>query len=131
MHKDDCIFCKIAAGEADAEIIWKDEEHVAFLDIYPVVPGATVVIPKEHHNSYIKKVDREAMCSLMDACREVMDLLDKKLEGNVQTKLTFEGLEVPHLHAKLWPMYRGMVEKEPSEPASKEELAKIAEKIRG
>ena len=127
----DCIFCKIAKKEAPAEIIWENGDFLAFLDIFPVVPGATVVIPKKHHDSYVKNVDGEVVCHLMDACKEVMDLLDKKLENNVQTKLTFEGLEVSHLHAKLWPMYPGVPEEAPSEKADPEDLAKLGEKIRG
>ena len=126
----DCIFCKIAKKEASAEIIWENEEFLAFLDIFPVVPGATVVIPKKHHDSYVKNVDREVVCNLMDACKKVMELLDKKLENNVQTKLTFEGLEVSHLHAKLWPMYPGVSEKASAEKADPEELAELGAKIR-
>jgi diadenosine tetraphosphate (Ap4A) HIT family hydrolase len=126
----DCIFCKIAKKEAPAEIIWENEEFLAFLDIFPVVPGATVVIPKKHHDSYVKNVDREVVCNLMDTCKKVMELLDKKLENNVQTKLTFEGLEVSHLHAKLWPMYPGVSEKASAEKADPEELAELGAKIR-
>lgn len=126
----DCIFCKIVHGKAPAHKIWESKTHTAFLDIFPVVPGATVVIPKEHHDSYIKNVDGEVVCELIGAVREVMDLLDRKLEGNMQTKLIFEGLEVAHLHAKLWPMYPGVKERVPEEPADTQELAQLAEKIR-
>lgn len=127
----DCIFCKIAKKKIPAEIIWENEDFMAFLDIFPIVPGATVVVPKEHYNSYIKNADREAVQGLMDVAIEVMDLLDKKLEGNVQTKLIFEGMEVFHLHAKLWPMYQGIKEKVPERQATPEELKKMADKIRG
>ncbi len=126
----DCIFCKIAKKEAPAEVIWENDDFMAFLDIYPVVPGATVVIPKKHYDSYIKKVDREVVCNLMEVCKKVMDLLDRKLEDNVQTKLTFEGLEVAHLHGKLWPMYPGVTEQIKGK-ADPEELARLGEKIRG
>jgi diadenosine tetraphosphate (Ap4A) HIT family hydrolase len=126
----DCIFCQIAKGEASAEIIWENENFLAFLDIFPVVPGATVVIPKKHYDSYIKNVEKDVICNLMGACKEVMDLLDKKLKDNIQTKLTFEGLEVDHLHGKLWPMYPGVKEQVPTEKADPKALKKLAEKIR-
>jgi len=125
----DCIFCKVARKEIPAEIIWENEDFMAFLDIFPVVPGATVVISKEHHDSYVKNADKEVACELLSASCKVMDLLDKKLEGNVQTKLTFEGMEVPHLHAKLWPMYPGVKEKVPKRQATPEELKEVAKKI--
>ncbi len=110
-------------------MIWENDDFMAFLDIFPVVPGAAVVIPKKHYDSYVKKVDLDVVCELMEVCQEVMGLLDKKLEDNIQTKLIFEGLEVSHLHAKLWPMYPGVAEKAPEKPVPQDELAKIAKKI--
>ncbi|MBD3366353.1 HIT domain-containing protein [candidate division WWE3 bacterium] len=128
---NDCIFCKIGKKEAPAEVIWENDKFLAFLDIFPVVPGATVVIPKTHHESYIKNVDENTTCALMEASKEVMELLDSSLEDSVGTKLIFEGLEVPHLHAKLWPMYPGVREATPEERVDPEKLREIGEKIRG
>lgn len=48
MSADDCIFCKIAAGEIPCHKIYEDEAVLAFLDIGPVSKGHTLVIPKEH-----------------------------------------------------------------------------------
>ncbi len=127
---ENCIFCKIAKKEIPSQIIWENSDFLAFLDIFPVVLGATVIIPKNHYDSYIKNADPALTTQFMSAIKEVMDLLDSHLEGNLRTKLVFEGLEVEHLHAKLWPMYKGIPEKAPDKPASQEELAKIAEKIK-
>ena len=44
-----CIFCAIAARTAPAHRIYEDDSFVAFLDIYPILPGHTLVIPREHH----------------------------------------------------------------------------------
>lgn len=49
----DCVFCKIVAGEVPSHMVWEDETHCAFLSIYPNTEGVTVVIPKEHHPSYV------------------------------------------------------------------------------
>jgi diadenosine tetraphosphate (Ap4A) HIT family hydrolase len=127
---ENCIFCKIANKEIPAHIIWENSQFMAFLDIFPVVPGATVLISKEHRDSYIRNIDKEFTCALMEAAKEVMNLLDAKLEKNIRTKLIFEGLEISHLHAKLWPMYRGIAERTPKEPVSQKMLAEMAEKIR-
>jgi diadenosine tetraphosphate (Ap4A) HIT family hydrolase len=43
-----CIFCKIVAGSAPAHRVYEDEHFLAFLDIYPVRPGHTLVIPRQH-----------------------------------------------------------------------------------
>ncbi|MEK7641830.1 MAG: HIT domain-containing protein [Patescibacteria group bacterium] len=45
----DCIFCKIAAKEVSAHIVYEDTDFVAFLDIRPMSPGHTLVIPKKHY----------------------------------------------------------------------------------
>lgn len=49
----DCIFCKIALGEIPATKIYEDEEFLAFLDIKPVQPGHTLVIPKKHYDNLL------------------------------------------------------------------------------
>ncbi len=44
----DCIFCKIAAGEIPAKMVYEDESYVAFEDVNPCAPVHLVVIPKCH-----------------------------------------------------------------------------------
>ncbi len=44
----DCIFCRIAAGEIDSEIIYEDEQVVAFRDLNPQAPVHVLIIPREH-----------------------------------------------------------------------------------
>jgi len=44
----DCIFCRIAAGEIPADIVYQDEELLAFRDINPQAPTHILIIPKEH-----------------------------------------------------------------------------------
>ncbi len=45
----DCIFCKIIKGEIPSSKVYEDDKVYAFLDIGPINPGHTLVIPKEHH----------------------------------------------------------------------------------
>lgn len=45
---EDCIFCQIASGKADAEVVYQDEKVVAFKDINPSAPVHILVIPREH-----------------------------------------------------------------------------------
>lgn len=44
----DCVFCKIAAGSIAANIVYQDEDVVAFRDINPVAPTHLLVIPRKH-----------------------------------------------------------------------------------
>ncbi len=46
--RNDCIFCKIVAGELPACKVYEDEDTLAFMDIGPIIKGHTLVIPKEH-----------------------------------------------------------------------------------
>lgn len=48
-HQNNCIFCKIVAKEIPAEIVYEDAHFLAFLDIRPLSPGHTLIIPKEHY----------------------------------------------------------------------------------
>ena len=47
-----CIFCKIAKKEIPANIIYEDENSIAFLDNNPHTKGHTIVIPKEHGQTF-------------------------------------------------------------------------------
>ena len=48
MSSDDCIFCKIIAGEASAYRVYEDEHTLAFMDVFPATDGHVLVVPKRH-----------------------------------------------------------------------------------
>ncbi len=48
MKKDDCIFCKIAAGEIPSRKVYEDDDILAFHDIQPAAPVHFLMIPKDH-----------------------------------------------------------------------------------
>lgn len=105
MKQDDCIFCKIASGDAPSYKVWEEEGFLAFLSIFPNSEGVTVVIPKEHHSSYIFGVDDEVMVGLIRAVKKCALMLDEKFDDVGRTAMVFEGFGVDHLHAKLFPMH--------------------------
>ena len=149
----ECIFCKIVAGEVPCHKVWEDEEHLAFLSIYPNTPGYTVVIPKRHYSSYAFELDNEVLCRLVLAAKEVGRLIDRNLPGIGRTGMIFEGFGVDHVHAKLVPLhgtgdmktwkpihsnhrkffdhYEGYISSHDGERMADEELEKIAGTIRG
>ncbi|RNA65643.1 histidine triad nucleotide-binding protein [Prosthecochloris sp. ZM_2] len=47
-HDPDCLFCKIAAGEVPADIVYSDDHVVAFRDIQPVADAHILIIPRKH-----------------------------------------------------------------------------------
>jgi histidine triad (HIT) family protein len=48
MAADQCVFCRIVAGELPASIVYSDDDHVAFLDVRPLFEGHTLVVPRLH-----------------------------------------------------------------------------------
>ena len=101
----DCIFCKIANGEAPCFKIWENDEFMAFLDIMPNVKWQTLIIPKKHYDSDLFQVDDEKFFwRLMTATKEVIDMLKKSLKIK-RVWMIMEWMWVNHLHLKLYPMY--------------------------
>jgi histidine triad (HIT) family protein len=45
----ECLFCRIAAGEIPADVVWETDRVLAFRDINPKAPTHVLVIPREHH----------------------------------------------------------------------------------
>ena len=100
-----CIFCEIVSGTAPCHKIWEDDDHLAFLSIFPNTKGFTVVIPKKHYPSYAFDQSDEVLVSLTLATKKVALLLDKAFDGVARTGMFFEGYGVDHLHSKLSPMH--------------------------
>ncbi len=58
MIKDpDCIFCKIVAGEIGSIQVLEDQHTLAFMDINPIAPGHTLIIPKQHWQNLYEMPD--------------------------------------------------------------------------
>lgn len=67
---DQCIFCKIVKGELPCSKVYEDEHVVAFLDIHPVRPGHTLVVPKAHCDDFLG-CDPAVGARLMEAAQKV------------------------------------------------------------
>ncbi len=67
---NDCIFCKIIAGKIPAAKVFENQHAVAFLDIKPVNPGHTLVIPKQHFENFLHQ-DQSTVQELAVAVQKV------------------------------------------------------------
>lgn len=74
----DCLFCKIASGEIPANILYEDGDVVAFLDIRPVNPGHTLVIPKQHAHD-IFDIRPEAYAAVSKTAQKMAHAISKAL----------------------------------------------------
>lgn len=129
--ENDCVFCRIVAGELPAEVIGEDEEFIAFLSITPVYDGLTVIATKKHYDSYLyQSLPDEVLARMHLFARHIALKLDKAL-GSQRCVQVMEGLEVNHAHIKLFPkyekVYRPINEREIPDTSR---LAEVAEKIR-
>ena len=101
----DCIFCKIVVGEIPADILYRDEEVIAFRDINPQAPTHVVIIPKEHVTSLTDLSEDES--SLVGNMAKAANQLARG-EGIAESgyRLVINcgqqgGQLVPHLHMHL------------------------------
>jgi len=100
----DCIFCKIIKGEMESVKIWEDEDFIAILDINPNTEGVTLVMPKEHHDSYAFDMPEKDYSKLMAASKKVAKILEKGLKVR-RVAMVMEGLGINHVHIKLYPLH--------------------------
>lgn len=98
---ENCIFCKIVAGEIPADKVYEDEKVVAFLDIHPKAPGHTLLIPKAHYQWFEELPDEESDHLFRIAKRIAHDL--KQKDGTDYVHLSIVGKDVPHAHIHLIP----------------------------
>ena len=96
------IFSKIVNGEIPAFKVAEDENFLAFLDIFPVAKGHTLVIPKKEVD-YLFDLDDELYLGLQLFAKKVAEGL-KKAVPCVKVGILVLGLEVPHAHIHLVPM---------------------------
>lgn len=96
---NDCVFCKIVAGEIPAHKVYEDETFLAFLDIHPQTPGHVQVIPKAHerwvwdvreYDTYLALVKKIALAQRKAFAT---DWIISKIVGD----------EVPHAHIWVFP----------------------------
>ncbi len=125
------IFTKIINGEIPCYKIAEDEHHFAFLDINPIAEGHTLVVPKKEVD-YIFELEDEILSKLNIFAKKVALAIDDAL-GTIRTGVIVEGLEVPHAHIHLVPIYFegqavSLGRKTEVTKARMEELAKLISK---
>ena len=124
------IFTRIINRERSGQIVAEDKNHIAFLDINPLVPGHTLVVPKTEID-YLFDLDDNSFIELQQFSKRVAKGLKKAIPCQ-RIGVAVIGLEVPHCHIHLIPM-NSMDDINFSRPKlnpAPEELASIAERIR-
>ncbi|MDO4854866.1 MAG: histidine triad nucleotide-binding protein [Coriobacteriia bacterium] len=103
MKDENCIFCKIGAGEIPTSKVYEDENVIAFDDMEPLMPVHTLIIPKEHYANVGDNVPEETLGHVFGAVRKVAEIKGLTERGYRLLVNTGEDASqsVKHLHVHL------------------------------
>ena len=129
-----CIFCDILSGKLEGHIVYEDQDHLAFLDKYPIDDGHTLVIPKKHYEritdmeyddvgKLFSLVPKIAKAVLLGAGADAFSLAQNNGKAAKQI--------IPHVHVHIIPRYndKGTVWTKRQIPNA-EMLSELAQKIK-
>jgi len=103
---NDCIFCKIIAGDIPAHIVYEDKDFTGFLDIHPESPGHVQVIPKKHYRWVWDLPTSRQACPNIGAYFEVVTKIAHAQRKAFDTDFILSkiaGDEVEHAHIWVFP----------------------------
>jgi histidine triad (HIT) family protein len=105
---DDCIFCQIAQKKIPSQIVYEDENFIAFLDIHPANKGHTLVIPKNHVKD-LNELKEDAAKELFSIVQRVAYAVQKATNANafniIQNNGPAAGQIVSHVHIHIIPRF--------------------------
>ena len=129
-----CIFCDILSGKRDGHIVYEDDDHIAFLDKYPIDDGHTLVIPKKHYEritdmnaddvgKMFSLIPKIAKAILSGAGADAFSLAQNNGKAAKQI--------IPHVHIHIIPRYndKGTLWTKRQIPTDKV-LSQLAQKIK-
>ena len=132
---DNCIFCKIAAGQIPCSKIYEDQTVLAFLDIGPVSQGHTLVIPKQHYTK-IHECPPEVLVCISSVLPKIAAAVSGAMSADGYNVLCNNGRAagqlVEHLHFHIIPRKTGdgVFNHWPSFEYPQGKAQEISEKIR-
>ena len=108
MRDENCIFCRIAAGEIPSKTIYEDERFRVILDLGPATKGHALILPREHAEN-LYDLPRESASEVMVLAQKMAATLVEKLRCDglnlVQNNGEAAGQTVRHFHLHLIPRY--------------------------
>jgi len=123
------IFTRIINGEIPCYRIAEDDRFIAFLDVRPLKPGHTLVVPKKEVD-YIFDLDEATLAGMMLFAQKVAKAMKEVIECK-RIGVAVIGLEVPHAHIHLVPLTRetDLLLTNPRLSLSPEEYERLAKSI--
>lgn len=110
MRDENCIFCKIVAGEIPSKTIYEDELFKVIMDVSPATKGHCLVLPKNHYATLFELGEEETK-ALLPVAKKVATKMKDALNCDgfnlVQNNGEVANQTVPHFHLHLIPRYVG------------------------
>ena len=107
---ENCIFCRITAGEIPSNVIYEDDDFKVILDIAPAAKGHAIILPKKHFAD-IFELDEDTAKKVLVVAKKVAAALKKELNCDglnlLQNNGQAAGQSVFHIHFHLIPRYHG------------------------
>ncbi len=100
------VFTRIIEGEVPARFVWRDDSCAAFLNVTPLAPGHTLVVPKEETVHWID-LGPGLAAHLMSVSQAIGKAIRRGFEPE-KVGLMIAGLEIPHAHVHVWPIHGPM-----------------------
>jgi histidine triad (HIT) family protein len=108
MSAQDCIFCKIVAGELPATIVDQDERTIAFMDINPATRGHALVVPRSHADDLLS-IDQHELAAVTVAAQRLAARAKERLKADGINVINSCGAAawqtVFHFHLHVIPRY--------------------------
>ena len=107
---EDCIFCKIVAGEIPSARIYEDDDVIAFMDIGPIAPGHALVVPRAHHAALLDTPPDllgKVLAATQKVAAAVVEATGAEGFNLFQFNGSCAGQEVFHLHFHIIPRKPG------------------------
>jgi histidine triad (HIT) family protein len=106
---EDCLFCRIVAGEVPGRIVYEDEAAAAFLDVDPLAAGHTLVVPKTHRRR-LNDLEPAEAGDLFRAVTAVTAAVETAVDAPATTVAVNNGpaagQEIHHVHVHVVPRWR-------------------------
>lgn len=128
---EDSIFTKIIKGEVPAHKVYEDEKTIVIMDIFPIQPGHILVIPKTQVEDFYNLKDDDYQ-TLFAVVKKMALKLKATFPNKKKIAVQVEGLDVPHVHVKMFPIDSGEEFRAPNstDEPDHEALSEMAEKIK-
>ena len=109
LKDEDCIFCQIVDKKIPSQILFENDTNLAFLDIFPISNGHTIVIPKNHYNN-LEDIPSGELTDLFKVVKHLSNKIYEKLKIDgyniLQNNFSAAGQIINHFHVHIIPRRR-------------------------